>query len=304
MSRYLVFDASNALHRTFFVHINSTEPDLIIGLTYHSTFMHLNKYFKQYKPDKIIMVFDRGNWRKEYTKSEKCYSKRVYKAHRKEVMVPKVKAIYPKFLSFVNDFEQLVREHTSMVCLAADGLEADDLIGGLTQVLPEAGHELIIISGDKDFIQLLRNDQIRLIDPATGKERTCEDPDYFIFEKCIRGDRGDNVQSAYPGIRTTRIKEAYEDPFKLTNLMNEEWSLEEDDGKQTFKVKKLFEENKHLMDLTAQPEDIRDKIFDTIAHEIVHPGKYSHFHFLRFLGKYQLNKLADQLEQFLPLLSK
>jgi hypothetical protein len=306
--RIMVCDASNMLHRTFFAHVNQ-EPDTLIGMVYHTTFMSLNKYYKKVGPHQIVMAFDRSNWRKAYTESEACYSKRIYKGHRKDAMAPKIKALYSQFQNFMVDFEQLVREHSSIVCLGEDGLEADDLIGGMAERAHKDGDQVVIISGDKDMIQLLRynkgrfsNDQptVKIIDPATGNAREHEDPEYFIFEKCIRGDTGDNVHSAFPRVRVTKIREAYLDAFKRVNMMNETWTNE--DG-ETMLVKRMFDENKLLMDLTAQPREIRQKIFETIENEMDSPGKYSHFHFLRFLGKYELKTLASQLTTFIPLLS-
>jgi hypothetical protein len=141
------------------------------------------------------------------------------------------------------------------------------------------------------------------VDPTTGKNRTLEewdnDADFFMFNKCIRGDVGDNVQAAYPRIRSTKIKEAYDDPYKRVNIMNDVWKNQT--GKE-LSVKELFEENEMLMDLSKQPQCVRRKIFETISYEIDNTGQFSHFHFLRFLGKYQLKKVANQLETFIPLL--
>jgi hypothetical protein len=84
-------------------------------------------------------------------------------------------------------------------------------------------------------------------------------------------------------------------------MFNETWTNQ---SNVTFTVKDLFEENRLLMDLSAQPECVRNKINEVIAYEMENSGKYSHFHFLRFLGKYELKNLAKQLESFIPLLSR
>ena len=132
------------------------------------------------------------------------------------------------------------------------------------------------------------------------------DVDYFMFETCIRGDAGDNVQSAFPGVRKTRIKKAYVDAFEKVNLMNETWSMGEP-GTDEFvehRVKDLFMENQLLMDLNEQPGIIRDKMKLIIETTLENPGSYSHFHFLKFLGKYQLKKIAEQIDNFVPMLSR
>lgn len=298
---YILFDMSNLLHKTFY--INAREDiEILAGLAYHTSLVTLNKYFKQYKPDQTIFVFDRGNWRKYYTQSEECYSGKLYKGHRRQKMSPSEKKRYQVFLNFINDFEQLIREHTGIVCLAGDMLEADDLIAGFVEIFSDQDN-IVIVSADKDLLQLLKYPNVTLVDPTTGKNRTLEewdnDADYFLFHKCLRGDPGDNVQAAYPRIRSTKIKEAYTNEYVRVNLMNETWT---DHTGREFVVGKLFNENQMLMDLTKQPLCVRRKIFEVIEHELNNPGKFSHFHFLKFLGKYQLKNVANNLESFIPLL--
>lgn len=312
MNHYLVFDISNLLHRTFFVNKREDE-DTIAGLAHHSALTTLNKYFREYKPSKVVMAFDRSSWRKHFTKDpELCKSGKVYKGHRRQKMTPKEQERYQKFLNHLNVFEDLMRKHTSVICLAGDLLEADDLVGGFVDLYGD-DNKITIISTDQDFIQLLRNENIDLIDPATGKSRRPllekdygGDVEYFMFEKCIRGDAGDNVMSALPRCRKTRIKKAYTDPYERANLMNETWSvgLPDTETYQKHVVKELYKENQLLMDLRHQPDEIRELIKEIIVNEMEDPGKYSHFHFLKFLGQYELAKIKESIDNFIPLLSR
>jgi len=316
--KYLIFDISNLLYRTFYA--NTGDDDVTLaGLAQHAALTTLNKYFRELKPDKVIMTFDRPNWRKEYTESDKCLSKRIYKGNRRQKMTPSEQVKYQIFCDHLVEFEEMMKVHTSVVCLAAEKLEADDLMAGFVQVygvLDETA-EFIIVTADKDMVQLLEYPNVRLIDPATGKDRTLEeyenDVGLFMFEKCIRGDRGDNVMSAYPRVRRAKIIEAYHDDYKKNNLLNQSWkhpitnehpATEEKPEGSIFRVGDVFEENKMLMDLNCQPDDIRRLIVTTIMREMENPGKYSHFHFLQFLGKYKMERVAKQLELFIPLLSR
>ncbi len=309
---YLVFDITNMLFRTFFANKREDESTSA-GLAHHAALTTLNKYFRDHKPTKVVMTFDRPSWRKFYTKDEElCISGKVYKGHRRKNMTPREREKFVKFLDHIREFEEIMRSHTSIVCLRANLLEADDLVGGFVD---KYGNEskITIISSDKDFIQLLRNINIDLIDPASGKSRRTEliekygdDVDYFMFEKCLRGDAGDNVMSALPRIRKTRILKAFRDPYERANLMHETWSVgvPGSDDFREFVVKDLFEENKMLMDLTAQPEPVRDIIDATIEEAMENPGKYSHFHFLRFLGEYELERITKSIDNFVKMLSR
>ena len=317
----LVFDASNILYKSF--HANEriyeqrtkyTAPGLDAddegipedvqkaGLAHHLALSMFNKYYKQCRPDQVVLCFDRSNWRKVYTKSDQCLSGAVYKGNRRQDMTPAQQEVFARFCEHINEFETIIREHTGIVSLAADSLEADDLIAGVVQEMsPET--KITIVSADKDLLQLLRYDNVVLLDPTSGQPRSLSDynydADYFIFHKCMRGDQGDNVRSALPRVRTTRLEKAYKDPFEYDSLMKTEWTNEE--GKQMV-VGKLFQENKKLMDLTCQPEEIKELIKRTVIEGFANPGSFNHFKFVKFCGRYQLRKVVEQLHVYMDLL--
>lgn len=304
--KYLIFDMSNILYKAFYVHPNEDDKT-IAGIASHTALMMLNKYYKNFKPHKIVMCFDRSNWRKEYTQTDDCVSGKIYKGQRRKNQTDAQKARYLLFLDHMGEFEEMMAEHTSIINLASDGLEADDLMASVVQTvgITDPNAEFIVVSADKDLIQLLGYPNTRLIDPTTGKDRTLEewngDAELFLFEKFIRGDTGDNVQSSLPRCRKTRIVKAYTDEYERANLMMETWK--DQNGKE-FKVKDLFEENQLLMDLREQPDDVQINMVKTVLGGMENPGKYSYFHFMKFLGKYDMRKVAETVEQFVPMLSR
>jgi len=302
--KYIILDISNLLYRSYYA--NKNEDELTIaGLAQHQALLTLNKYYKAHKPDKIVMAFDRKAWRIDYTTSELCLSGKKYKGNRRKDMTEKERAKYQAFLEHLNQFEELMKIHTSVICLAADGLEADDLVAGFVQQYASPENEIIAVSTDKDYIQILGHENVRLIDPATDKDRTLEEwggsAELFMFEKCIRGDAGDNVQSAYPRVRKTRIMKAWEEPLERVNMMEETWLNHE--GK-AMVVKEVFKENELLMDLSKQPQEWRDLMTKTINENMEDPGKFSLFQFMRFLGKFKMNKVADNVTTYAEMLSR
>lgn len=298
---YMVVDASNLLFRTF--HATAHNDDDSVGFAHHKNLRSLNKAFTAVNPDKVVVAFDRpNNWRKIHTTmNDDRVTPLVYKGHRRKAMTPKQKRVFEAFLESVGQFEQLLRDQTTILTLAQEGLEADDLIAGFVQHHPDDEHT--IVSGDKDFIQLLRQSGVQLLDPDSGNYRTLDewdgDADYFMFEKCFRGDSGDNVISARSGIRSTKIRKCYEDEYTRVQVLNETWKL---DGVE-YRVGDIFEENKLLMDLTAQPEGIRSLISDTITNEIARSKKFNYMAFLRFCGKHELKNIAKESERYVKLFS-
>lgn len=302
--KFMVLDISNLLYRTYYA--NKSEDELTIaGLAQHQALITLNKYYKLYSPDKIVMAFDRKNWRVGYTLSDQCISGKKYKGNRRKDMTESERAKYEAFLEHLHQFEDLMKMHTSIICLAADGLEADDLVAGFVQKFSGQENEIIAISTDKDYIQILGHENVKLINPVDDTERTLEEWDgsaeLFMFEKCIRGDSGDNVQSAYPRVRKTRIMKAWNDPLERVNMMEETWTNHE--GK-TMLVKEVFKENELLMDLAKQPQEWRDLMETTINENMENPGKFSLFPFMQYLGKFEMKKVAHNITTYAEMLSR
>lgn len=313
--KYIVFDINNLLHRTFFVNRNESD-ETIAGLATHSALVMLNKYVKQYKPDKVVMAFDRSSWRKVYTASDECISKKAYKGNRRKDMTPAQQLKYQRFTEHLNEFEMLIDQHTTIITLIEQDLEADDLIAGFCQKFKDTNNEIIVISSDTDLLQLLRYPNVTIISPATDKVQDLaefnHDPELYVFAKCVRGDPTDNVQSAYPGVRFTRIQKAYKDAFEKVQMMKETWTglisvIEEGEPIQkqvTFQVEKLFEENQKLIDLEKQPDNIRALIEASVDASLDRKRQFSMFHILKFIGKYKLVKIKESIDQYIPMLSK
>lgn len=314
--KWLVFDISNVLYRTFFVNRNES-PDDVIGLANHSAMTSLFKFYKQFKPDKVVIACDSSSWRKQYTSSNNCISQRPYKGNRRKNMTPIEKKRFEEFISHVVEFENLIDTATSMLRLKEDGLEADDLIAGFVEAHDK--DDIVIISRDKDLCQMLDDRRVIQHDPTTDKSISLHDAistllnekkkpipreyvttDFFMFAKQLRGDTGDNVQAAYPGIRKTKIYEAWKDPYVHEKIMNHRWTNENDT---TFVVKDLFEEGELLMNLRKQPENIRVKVFDSILTELDSPNKFNYFEFMKYCGKYKLKKIAESADKFTKMLS-
>lgn len=311
MKKYLIIDASNILYRTFFAHIKEA-LDVNIGMCHHITLSTVNKYYTNTKADEVIMVFDDYSWRKAYTADlSNCVTYKKYKGTRRKDMSPSDKAKMEQFDSHIEEFINLFRERTRVVVLHKKYLEADDLIAGFIQAHPEDQH--ILVSADKDFMQLLVRNNLKLIDPMTDKERNLseynDDPDFFMYEKCLRGDAGDNVMSSYPRLRSNKIVESYRDPLLRTNIMQNKFKVLVNDPKggvpleMEYTTQEVFDENILLMDLSAQPDFIRRLIDKAIEEGLTNRGKFNYLEFLRFCGKYELHNIRDKIDLFVPMLS-
>lgn len=315
----LVVDTSNLFWRAVSAQQRYGPADAgdSAGLGLHMSLMSLKKHWTKLQPHKLAIVFEgKANWRKDYTRSPACVSQRLYKGNR--VADPGMAVLF----DVMKSFEDLARQHTNIVALTHPRLEGDDLIAGYAQHFAAQGDEVTILSGDKDFVQLLGDPNIHLLNPDDGKERTLEgvcgvdDAGYFMFEKCFRGDAGDNVLPALPRVRKVKLYKAYgvkdgkvypelADSFEMSNLLNSSWEFmhPETGDKRMMSVAEMYEENNLLMNLTGQPQEIRDLITEVITHESENHGTFNFFKFSQFLGKYKLAEIAEKSADFVAMLS-
>lgn len=163
--------------------------------------------------------------------------------------------------------------------------EADDCIAVFCQ--ESTGVNNIIMSADKDFIQLT-NGRTKLYSPTQKTWRTSEDTEFDLFLKCIRGDTNDNIRSAFPRVRETRLRNAWDDPVEMMNLM-------ETVRKDGVKVLDAFEMNLALIGLSEQPQNIRDEIIEMIKEETSRRKCYGELKIMKFFHENELSEHKEML---------
>ena len=178
----------------------------------------------------------------------------------------------------------------------------------------------MIISSDTDFYQLLSENISQyngitdifantdgffddknnvVIDKKTKEPKLPPDPEWLLFEKCIRGDSSDNVFSAYPKVRTNKLKEAFEDRknqgFVWNNLMLSRWV--DHNGNERV-VKEEYAINEQLIDLTKQPDEVKINIAGTIADAVDKSKSINNvgIHLLKFCSKHDLVRIRDNVK--------
>lgn len=274
MKTNLIVDLSNitfVTHFSLLKKMNDFSKDYLLFKT-----IELIKFKAlEYKVDGILIACDAPNvWRKELYPD--------YKAHRDELRDP----YYDDVKDTVIELKNFFNEYTSIPAISVANCEADDIIYIVTQDSPNKN---IILSSDKDFVQLV-DDKTILYSPTQKKERESDDPEFDLFEKCIRGDRGDNIPSSYPNVRKKKLEEAFYEKkdgehYKYINIM-------ESTNKFGNKVKDDYERNRKLIDLSLQPEYIKKRIRETINN--IKPNAYNNLKVLKFIGEHNLKGVSDK----------
>jgi hypothetical protein len=140
------------------------------------------------------------------------------------------------------------------------------------------------------------------------------DPEWLLFEKCMRGDTSDNIFSAYPGVREkgTKNKVGLRDAFNdrhdrgyfWNNMMLQRWT---DHEGVEHRVLEDYHRNTILCDLKAQPVEIQLIINETINAAITAEKNIPQVgvRLLKFCSEYDLQKISDQVQSYAePLNSK
>lgn len=301
---WLVFDTTNMLFRAFH-HAESESVDVVSGLAVHTALTTLNKYYKKIKPTRVITAFDRSSWRKEYTAQPDRITKLKYKGNRRQGMTPAQQAKFEAFMEHCKAFEDMIRTHTTITAIAQDRLEADDLIAAICRYHNAPHRRIVIISTDSDLWQLTQYQNVLVMSPATDKIQTLDefngDPQYYLFTKCVRGDSTDNIMSAYPRVRQTRILSAYQDTYERLQLMESTWKL----GDVDVKVGDIFNENQVLISLSHQPPDIADLMQTAVQTALSAPkNKFSLREFIRYVGSLQLKRIVQGVNDYVGLLGR
>ena len=323
--RYLILDLANSYFRARHAAHRAATAEEKMAFAVHVTIAGISKCWREQQADHVVIALEGKSWRKEF------YSP--YKKNRSEARAALTESQAEEDQLFWQTFDDLCtffRESSNCTVLRHPSLEGDDLIAGWIQTHPHDEH--IIVSSDTDFYQLLSSnvkqyngitDELHtlegifdrrgkpVIDKKTKQPKVIPDPQWILFEKCMRGDATDNVFSAYPGVREKSTKnrvglrEAFSDRlsrgWNWNNLMLQTWVDHE--GKE-HKVLDDYRRNVTLVDLSAQPESVRANITSTISGSVT-PKTISQVgsKFLKFCGKYDLKKLSDTAQNHVAWLN-
>ena len=272
-----------------------------------------------------MVCLEGRSWRKDFYTPYKA-NRAVARAALSDTELEQDKLFYETY----NNLVDFLVNKTNCTTLQHPELEADDLVAGWIAGHPNDEH--IIVSSDSDFYQLIAPNVTQyngisdetitlsgfydkknrpIIEKKTKLPKLLGDPKWILFEKCMRGDPTDNVFSAYPGVRTkgsknkVGLEEAFSDKgrkgFNWNNLQLQVWI---DHNGVEHKVLDDYHRNVTLVDLTAQPVDIKMKIIETITAAQEHKQKpMVGAQFLKFCGKYELIRLSEQAQVFGEILN-
>jgi 5'-3' exonuclease len=317
--KYALIDTANTFFRARHVASRNADTWEKIGMALHLTLASVNQAVRRYGIDHVVFCLEGRSWRKDvygpYKKNRIVDAMSVTEAEKEESEM--FWDTYEKFTTFL-------KEKTNVSVLRHETAEADDLIARFIHLHPNDTH--YIISTDTDYVQLI-SDTVHQYNgvagelitlngyfkengkPVLDKEKNpklLEDPEYLLFKKIVRGDAGDNVFTAYPRApekgskNRVGIREAFEDRdkqgFNWNNFMLQKWV---DHNGEEQCVRDCYQRNKMLIDLKAQPENIKEACDTRIKESVrVNVTPQVGIHLMKFCGKYELTKISQQADSY------
>jgi 5'-3' exonuclease len=314
---YILVDTANTFFRAR--HVIRGDLDDKIGMALHITLNSIRKVWRDFEGSHVVFCMEGRSWRKDvYAPYKRNRSDARDSRNQTEIEEDEV------FWETFDNFKEFVANKTNCTVLQHPQLEADDLIAGWIQSHPDDKH--VIVSTDGDFAQLIApnvkqyngiqevttthegyfdENNKRVIDKKTKEEKPAPDPKWLLFEKCMRGDTSDNVFSAYPGVRKKGTKkkvglqEAFADRetkgYNWNNLMLQRWV---DHEGAEHRVLDDYNRNVTLCDLTAQPDEIRKIINETIDSTEPKQVDQVGIKLMKFCAKWDMQRIADSPESY------
>ena len=262
----------------------SIDEDLIRHMILNSIRMYNKKFRKEY--GQMVIANDSSNWRREVFPQ--------YKFKRRDGREESA-LDWNEIFRIINKVFDELGENFPYKTVRVDRCEADDIIAAIVEHTQEFGNheDVMIVSSDKDFIQLHRYNNVRQFSPMTKKFIQHKNPRRYLFDQILKGDSSDGVPNILSpdntfvdSIRQSPMTQKKMDMFfenadKLQEVMEPE-------------VYRNYCRNKKMIDLSEAPAELKEKIIDTY-----NSSKPAHrMKILNYLIKNRCKLLIECVEEF------
>ena len=229
----------------------------------------------------MILCSDAGDpWRRDFFKHYK---------HSRKMARQDGPFDWDNIFNVITEIKNELKENFPYVVMYVENSEADDIIATLVKQQTESKY--LIVSGDKDFVQLQHYDNVYQWSPLLkGYIGEQEDPIKFLREQIIKGDRSDGV----PNILSADdvfVKGERQKPVMKKQL--EEW-VDIDNIPLGSETKKYYNRNKKLIDLSQIPLTIENNIINTYKNYKIKDRSL----LLNYFIDKKLKSLIDKINDF------
>jgi len=232
---------------------NHTNAQLEENMVRHMILNSLRSYKTKFgsKYGEMVIACDNTNyWRKQVFP--------YYKANRKKNQ-EKSEMDWRSIFETMNKIREELKVYFPYRVVDIESAEADDIIATLVEEAPST-EDVLILSGDKDFIQLHTYQFVKQYDPVRKKWITHEDPDRYLLEHVLKGDSGDGI----PNVLSSDNCFVVGDRQKPLTQKKIDALIELDvQDKFDHPLFVNYWRNRKLIDLHYIPKEIKEKIMES-----------------------------------------
>lgn len=264
------------------------EEDMIRHMILNTLRMYRTKYKDKY--GELVLACDGpNNWRKTFYPE--------YKANRRKGR-EESSFDWNTAFTIMNNVREEIKENFPYKVLHVDGCEADDIIATIVEHTNEefgAYEDIIIISGDKDFAQLQKYNNVSQFSPVQKKSIVEKNPRAFLLEHIMRGDASDGVPNVLSSddVFVTGARQTPLSKKKLDALIED---LSDGDLLYAASWYRNYCRNEKLIDLSKTPSDLKNKIIQEFTSQDQWKNKGSVFPYL--INK-RCNQLIESVQEFI-----
>ena len=240
------------------------------------------KKFNEEFGELIICCDDKNYWRRNYFP--------YYKAARKRAR-QESELNWNEIFAALNNIREDLKTFFPYKVIQIDTAEADDIIGTIVHTegtVLNTGEPLLILSGDKDYVQLHKYANVKQYDPTRKRWVKHSDPEQYLYEHIIKGDAGDGVPNILSPDNSFVIG-ARQRPVTKKRL-----AMLEDINNIDETTKRNCARNKTLIDLAEIPEDLKAQILNAYNEDNMKDRSQLFNYFI----KNKLKHLMENINEF------
>lgn len=250
----IIIDYSGIAISNIFTQKEDLSENLVRHMILNSLRMYNVKFRQKY--GRVVLACDGGNtWRRNIFPQ--------YKANRKKSR-EEGGLDWTEFFRILGMVRDEIKVNLPFTVIHEQGMEADDIIATLVHRTQEFGQNepVMIVSSDKDFIQLQKYSNVKQFSPMTKEFVTEKNPVRFLQEHIIRGDSSDGVPNILSGDNVF-VDGQRQTPVSKKKV--EEWISNWDNISSVMDETTLrnFQRNRALIDLSYIPSAKKELIINT-----------------------------------------
>ena len=256
----------------------TVDESMVRHMILNSIRMYRKEHHSEY--GEVVLTWDsKHSWRRDYFPE--------YKASRRKGR-EESDLNWDDIFGTLNKIRNEIKENFPYKYLEVFGAEADDIIGYLCE--ENRDEKILIISGDKDFIQLQKHTNVTQWSPITKKQVNGFDPTIYLKEHILKGDTSDGVPNVLSPDKTF-VDGLRQRPLSRKKIQSwlvgggSDWNDE---------VKRNFQRNLTLIDLTKTPEELKNQI--RLEYNNAPHGDRSKL--LNYFMKNKLKELTENIGEF------